>query len=321
MDFWIRTRPPAAECGHRTRRRQHRFMRQGALCICAGLAAIALTAENAEGQSGGVILPRTFTTMQDLLPQVHSVVEGVVGDIRFDYEECEGPRTVVRLSEVSSLLGERHESRIELRIFGGQLPNGNFVSVSEIASFVLGARHVTILRNTDWRFSPVIGNLAFRHETIAGKPVLVNSSGFAATGVTETGIEANSPQLTAAVGQRVIGAITSREEVRRELAQRPTDRGTLAPCKRAGPEEERCRQNQNEEALKRQRDQIVRSQRFARPPVLEGVAEEAVAKAISLNELVGGLKQFADRYRVSIGGYYSNAPRIGCWNETPTRKP
>jgi hypothetical protein len=291
MDFWIWTRPAAAEWGHWTRKRQHRFMRQGGLCICAGLAAIALTAKHAEGQSGGAILPRTFNTM----------------------------RTVVRLSEVSSLLGERHESRIELRIFGGPLPNGNFVSVSEIASFVLGARHVTILRNTDWRFSPVIGNLAFRHETIAGKPVLVNSSGFAVTGVTETGIEANSPQLTAAVGQRVIGAIMSREEARRELAQRPTDRGTLAPCKRAGPEEDRCRQNQ--EGIKRQRDQIVHSQRFARPPVIEGVAEEAVAKAISLNELVGGLKQFADRYRVSIGGYYSNAPHIGCWNETPTRKP
>src|SRR5947209_4318998 len=46
---------------------------------------------------GDYVAPLGFATTQTLLPQLHSVVEGTVVDIRFEMDDCWGPRTIVTL--------------------------------------------------------------------------------------------------------------------------------------------------------------------------------------------------------------------------------
>src|SRR5215211_2171860 len=284
------------------------------------LACTILPANGQDVPSQEPRIPRSFATMRDLLTQVHSIIEGTVGDIRFDHEDCEGPRTVIYLREVNTLLGGRHEDSFELRTFGGPLPNGNYVSASELPRYVLGGRYVLFLRNTDWRFSPVIGNLAFRHEVIAGKYVLVNSDGVAVSGVSERGIEINTPPLTHAAGRRVTGVVRSKEEVPRQDLADDDQAGQATICDNTG-NRELCRTDPDEESVRRERDALLASQRFARPAVLERVGPEQVSRAISRDELISGIQRFAERYRVELGGYYAARPRIGCWGVTPTEKP
>ncbi len=262
---------------------------------------------------------RAQATMKDLVPQIQSVIQGTVEDVRFDYDDCAGPRTIIRLTGVETLLGNRHEQTIELRTFGGPLPNGNFMAASELPRYVLGARYLLVLRNTDWRFSPVIGDLAFRQELIAGKQVLVNSDGFAATGVDDAGIRTGSVQLMSPVGQRVVGIKISREEQREYLAPPPAQAGRAEACDIHGGKA--CGDKLNESGVRRAREALIASGRFARPPVIEGMGPEAVKNALSVRELIALIDRWATAHDVRIGGYYANVPRIGCWGRTTTERP
>jgi len=185
--------------------------------VASALAAIVISTAAALAQErdellADLIFPAPFSTLRLLAPQIYSVVRGTVDDIHFEYDDCLGPRTVVRFREVEVILGGALEDRsFELRDIGGPLPNGVFVGVTELPRYVLGGDYVLVLRNTDWRYSAVIGDLAFRAETVAGKEVLVNTDGFAASGVSELGIETRTPHLTEAVGLRLVGNEMSKE--------------------------------------------------------------------------------------------------------------
>ena len=267
----------------------------------------------------GIVSPRTFTTMSELVPQIHSVVRGTVEDIRFDYDDCAGPRTIVQLTAVETLLGDRHDSKLVLRTFGGPLPNGNFVSASELPRYVLGGRYVLFLRNTDWRFSPVIGNLAFREETVVARQVLVDTEGFAVTGVDESGVLTDGPRLMEPVGMHVVGLQSTPEQARASLAPPPARPGESEPC---GAQTGRpCGSERGGDGVRRAREWIVASGRFARPPVADGVGPEAVKGAISTNDLVAAVDRWAHAHSVRIGGYYAEGPRIGCWGRTLTQRP
>jgi hypothetical protein len=63
-------------------------------------------------------------------------------------------------------------------------------------------------------------------------------------------------------------------------------------------------------------EQIVASARHARPALLPGT-EEAVASAISAEQLVAAVRQLADRENVRIGGLIEFEPRWRCWSMTP----
>ena len=82
-----------------------------------------------------MIPPDQFDSIGMLLPQLYAIVRGKVTDISYDYLDCQGPRTVVKLSRIETLIGEKVDSEIELRTFGGPLPNGNYVSASELPRF------------------------------------------------------------------------------------------------------------------------------------------------------------------------------------------
>ena len=166
---------------------------------------------------------RGFATTKDLLEQLHSVVEGTVEDIRFDMDDCWGPRTVLTLSNVRTVIGGAHPPSMELYTFGGLLPDGSYVEVSELPLYVLGGRYLLFLRNTDWRYSPVIGDHAYRFERIAGKETLISTSGRGVTGFTDEGIETNTNALTGPVGYHVKGLPASYRNALKDAESR-TDR-------------------------------------------------------------------------------------------------
>jgi hypothetical protein len=263
-----------------------------------------------------LVFPRPFGRIDELVPQINAIVEGSVADIRFDYDDCWGPGILVRLRDVRSLIGEPHEPETELRVFGGFLPNGRFVSDSDAPRYVLGGRYVLILRNTDWRFSPVIGNLAFRRETIAGREMLVDTDGHPVSGVTEAGIRTDLPPVTGIVGLKVAGRDVSDTDRQDALRDPVGPAGEVRPC----PEVDgrfRCEPDPSAQ-VDRQREWIEGSGLFAPPAVLEDIDTAVVERAIPADELVGRLAAWADEHGIRIGGYYAERPRIGCWGTTPT---
>src|SRR5437868_13116891 len=101
------------------------------------LIAVLFTACNSSPRPAPhqVVVPKKYATLADLVPQVHSIVEGDVEDITFDERDCEGPRTIVHFSGVSTLVGPRLGATIELRVFGGPRSNGSWVRVSEAPQY------------------------------------------------------------------------------------------------------------------------------------------------------------------------------------------
>jgi hypothetical protein len=259
------------------------------------------------GQAG-INEPRPFTSMESLISQLHAIVEADVASISFDYLDCQGPRTLVRLENVRTLLGGRTESTLTLRTFGGYLPNGHYVYASELPRYVLHGRYILFLRNNDWKFSPVIGDLAFREETVAGRAVLLDSDGVAVSGVGEAGILRDTPQLTEVVGRHVKGTISTHEIT-------PNNReGEVTPCEAGKPCSDANRDR------KRSID-LEQSGRFSPPNVLSTASAEHVSAAISVDEMIDRMKRFAETYNVRFDGRLQMEPRIGCWNVTPTQGP
>jgi hypothetical protein len=254
--------------------------------------------------------PRALTSVRAAVSQLHSIVEADVISISFDYFDCEGPRTIVRLENVRSLLGGRTEPTLSLRNFGGYLPNGHYVYASELPRYVLGAHYILFLRNTDWKFSPVIGDLAFRVETIAGRQVLLDTDGVAVSDVSESGIHRQTPQLTEAVGLNVRGPVD-----RREIQPRDAE-GDLTRCEVGRP----CTGAEAGRSQERPAD-LIETGRFARPAVLAGLTADHVKAALSPAELVERIKRLTDADAVRFEGRLQLEPRIGCWNVTPTERP
>lgn len=301
-------------------------------CLLAAVAAATgchstLTAppENrspqvSEAPPADYVPARSFATTKDVLEQLHSVVEGTVENIRFDMDDCWGPRTVLTLANVRTVVGGAHSPGIELYTFGGLLPGGSYVEVSELPLYVLGGRYLLFLRNTDWRYSPVIGDYAYRFERIAGKETLISSSGRGVTGFTDEGIETNTGALTGPVGYHVKGLPASYRNALKDAMSR-SDR----KCNGQSPGDVGCRESaaslstvaSDAEGARRR---LLLTQRFARPAILEGVDERSVASAIDPSELLRQLEQRLTKTGVRPGGRFFDRPRYGCWGSTPTVK-
>jgi hypothetical protein len=266
------------------------------------------------------IAPGAFETVRDLLGQTAAVVEGEVFEVRHAFEDCAGPRTHVRLRDVRSLIGTEVPAQVELRVFGGPLPNGFWAEASGVPRFALGSRYVVFLRNTDWTYAPVLGAHAYRREVVAGKPVLVTQEGHAVTGFGEHGTEMGAVQLTEAVGRHrrglERGAATPSgddgpvDEAGGGAGLRPKDATSRvggpvvasggAVAARYGPDAR----------------QIAASGRHARPAAL-AVSPEAVEPAISLEQFVGSIRRIAEREQIRVGGPIEFRPLWRCWTMTP----
>jgi hypothetical protein len=132
--------------------------------------------------------PLPVKDLQSAVSQTAVVAEGRVSKIEYEYTEEEGPWTVVTLSDVQTHLGAA-PSVLEIRHFGGLLPDGRMVVAAELPVFVKGKRYIVFLRNTAWNVSPIVDELALRVETVDNREVLVNSDGQPVTEVSPAGIE------------------------------------------------------------------------------------------------------------------------------------
>jgi hypothetical protein len=131
--------------------------------------------------------PSAVTDLRSAMAQTAVVLEGRVSDVRYEYNRRDGPWTSVILSDVRAHFGSAPE-QVEIRQFGGPLPDGRTLVVAELPEFTAGERYVVFLRNTAWNLSPVVGDLAFRVEALGAGEALVTAEGLAVTGVSPRGV-------------------------------------------------------------------------------------------------------------------------------------
>jgi hypothetical protein len=156
--------------------------RTGALAALTLAVAATARAEPAAPE------PRAIERIDDVIEQSAALVEGTVSGIDYAYDPEDGPRTLVTLSGVRTHLGTSQGPSVTLRVRGGWLPDGRFLFVPELPSFVHGKTYLVFLRNTSWKWSPIVKDLALRVEDVDGKPVLVHPTGVAVEGVGDRGV-------------------------------------------------------------------------------------------------------------------------------------
>jgi RTX calcium-binding nonapeptide repeat (4 copies) len=119
-----------------------------------------------------------------VLAQTAAVVRGRVTGITpvFDERPGEGPRRIVELSEVETLLGLGQPNALRLRVVGGQLPDGDLIEASDVPRFQIGDDYVVFLFNRSWRFAPVPLDFYFRVREENGHEMLITETGHVLTG-------------------------------------------------------------------------------------------------------------------------------------------
>jgi hypothetical protein len=251
-----------------------------------------------------------------MLAQTATVFRGSLKSVQFTYDGCSGPRTNYVFSDSSSLLGTVVESTVTVKVLGGPTPSGRWVGVSQLPTLALNSQYVTFLRNTDWTFSPIVGNLVFRVETIAGREVLIHPDGHAVTGWGPDG-----PLLSAvAVSERAGGKhhgyknpgdpragdmpTSSAPGPNGEIRQRDT----AAPTPARPPDSPLARAPSAAE--------IAKAGLFAKPDLIpSAIANERTA---SIESFVAATREAAGQAQVTIGGRLTLDPNWKCWSSTPT---
>ncbi|MRG93891.1 hypothetical protein [Polyangium spumosum] len=131
-------------------------------------------------------LPSPADTLAAVLRQTSAVIEGDVTDVSFRFDEVEGPRTVATLTNVSvhlGSLGPSTPSSVEIRSFGGYLPDGREIIATHVPELAPGKRYFLFLRSTEWTLSPIAFGHVFSLETLGAKRALVDAYGRLVVGV------------------------------------------------------------------------------------------------------------------------------------------
>ncbi len=219
----------------------HSRIRKG-VCLAAALVLAAVsfghfgTSKSVQAQDVRTPLPFEPGKLgpADDLPgavsQTAAIVEGVVTDIQYDYSEQDGPWTHVILSRVRAIAGEA-PSTIEIRQFGGPLPNGALMVAAELPVFFVGKEYIVFLRNTAWNVSPVVGDFALRVEKVDDVEVVVNSDGQPVTRLDVRGLEFG-PALFQALDRDGTAPKAISDSLRR-IASKPLDRQLFATSLRS----------------------------------------------------------------------------------------
>lgn len=152
------------------------------------------------------IIPRAVEDSKDMLSQTATIFQGQLKRIYFTYDECAGPRTNYIFSQTKTLIGSNVDSEVNLKTFGGPLPTGTWLNISELPQLAYNASYLIFLRNTDWTFSPVVGDLIFRHEVENGKEILVDPTGHFVKGWNENGPVLSTATVSDPVGFRLYGS-------------------------------------------------------------------------------------------------------------------
>lgn len=213
-------------------------MRRGQFAAWMGITAVltlgtAVPAPAAPGKPPPTAArPAPVTSMASALRQTAAIVEGLVTDIRYEFSEADGPWTVVTLSGVKAHVGTA-PNVLQIRHFGGRLPNGRMMVAAELPVFVKGKPYVVFLRNTAWNLSPVVGDLALRVETVGEAQVLVNSDGQPVVGVGAQGVRTgralfDGPQLDGSAPPLLAKAKAGHAEPAAAAAPQPQQVGVAA---------------------------------------------------------------------------------------------
>ncbi|HZT36952.1 MAG TPA: hypothetical protein VFA28_03575 [Bryobacteraceae bacterium] len=267
------------------------------------------------------IAPAPAETSAQILAQTAAVFRGTIRDVRFTYDDCGGPRTNYIFSDASSLLGSPVTREVSLSVLGGPTPHGTWVRVSEIPSLALNSEYVVFLRNTDWTYSPIVAQLAFRREVAGGRELLVDPSGRVVTGWGENGPVLSAARVSDAVGRQARGyrAAEAREAPPGPSSAEENPNGAVqggegnAPPPPPAPPE---RTGGSPLASAPSREDIARAGLFARPGLsVDAVANEQTA---SVGSLVAAVTAAAERDRIHIGGRITLVPYWKCWSITPT---
>lgn len=268
------------------------------------------------------IAPAPVDDSRQMLTQTGAVFRGALKDVRFSYDACAGPRTDYGFSDVSPLAGEKLEAQVTVKVLGGPTPRGTWLSVSELPKLALDSEYVVFLRNTDWTYSPIVGDLVFRVETVAGREVLVNPEGRAVTGWGEDGPRLTAGKVSEAVGSQVHGYRRADAGDRGDTApSNETDaKGEAHLATEVAPGQPATQGRAPDVTMVRAPSaaKIRASGMFARPAI--SAAAVANEQTIPVNALVATIKDSAERDRIQIGGRVALDPNWKCWSSTPTLK-
>jgi hypothetical protein len=180
--------------------------------------------------------PVVADSFVEVLRQTAAVIEGDVQDVSFQYDDQQGPRTVATMANIVvhvGSLGSSPPRTLELRSFGGFLPDGREVIAVHVPAFAPGKRHVVFLRNTDWVLSPVAFGFVFRVEHQGSRGAVVDPFGRLVVGVGMSGPVPgapfwarfdggldpstpirNAPDLTTSAMERALDAVEFADHVR-----------------------------------------------------------------------------------------------------------
>jgi hypothetical protein len=277
------------------------------IALCAGLMACGgrETGVRFPGATTGLLRPQRLDSLATVIRQLNAIVLADVRDISTDYDRCEGPRTVLHLAGVKVLLGGAHPDTMQLRLFGGSLPNNRYVEMSESPRYMLGRRYVLFLFNRDWRFSPVISDHAFRVEPIAGREVLVAPNGKAVTGVSDRAVETETRMLFVPEGLPGIGTVS----------MSPTPVVAFTPCGVNPDGTPNCPRLPASSPVSNEFFPVPEPW-TPKPPT-----REDVASTLGIDDLVRRIDAAARAIGVTPGGYFASRPRLECWDASPTREP
>lgn len=266
------------------------------------------------------IAPAAIDSSAQMLGQTATIFRGTLKDVRFTYDDCSGPRTNYVFSDAAPLAGAQVQAQVTLKVLGGPTPTGTWVGVSELPKLALDSQYVTFLRNTDWTFSPIVGNLVFRVEAIAGREVLVHPGGHAVTGWGEDGPLLSAGAVSEPVGGQLRGYRGSDAPAPTEQPNSAeTDpKGEVRPADGPVPAPAPGRTQDSPVARAPSLAEIRTAGLFAMPTV--SAAAIANEPTVSVDSLVAAVRAAADRAHVNIGGRLTLDPNWRCWSSTPTAK-
>ena len=153
-------------------------------------AALAVAVCVAAAPTARADSAKLIRTTEDALADAASVIEGRVVDVSFTYDAVEGPRTVTTFTDVQTHLGEAVGSQVRIATLGGPLPDRRILVIPELPEFRIGSSYVILLTASDWFYSPVVANYAFRVERLGGRELLVTLTGHPIVSVSRLGVQA-----------------------------------------------------------------------------------------------------------------------------------
>ncbi len=263
------------------------------------------------------ISPAPLDTAAQKLAQTAAIFRGKLKNVGFTYDSCGGPRTEYVFGSASTLAGVAMPADLTLKVLGGPIPSGSWVSVSEQPRLALDAEYVVFLRNTDWTYSPIVSDLVFRVEALGGREVLVNAQGRVLVAWNEDGAQFSAAAVSEPVGlqwKRIRHAprpvesagATSGSPSPRAVVEGSRATGEGVPSRLAPPD------------FAPSTEEIRASGMFARPRLTGALG--ANEHAATAQALVASVMSEAERQGLRIGGRFALEPYWKCWSTTPTHK-